>query len=143
MHILDVNVLVCAFRRESPDHKAFKAWLEVLLNGAGSFGVPDFVFCRFVRIVTNRRIYKDPSSIEEALALVDRVRESLAFVPLALSADHWQKFARLCRRTKARGNLIPDAYLAATAIERNDELFTADRGFGRWPGLRWRHPLDE
>ena len=34
------------------------------------------------------------------------------------------------------------AYLAATAIEIGAELVTADRGFGRWPGLRWHHPLD-
>ena len=54
---------------------------------------------------------------------------------------HWAIFDRLCRDVGAKGNVVPDAYLAATALEVGAELVTADRGFGRFPGLRWRHPL--
>jgi len=55
---------------------------------------------------------------------------------------HWEIFARLCRKIGARGNRVPDAFLAALAIESGSEWMTADRGFARFPGLRWRHPLD-
>jgi uncharacterized protein len=54
---------------------------------------------------------------------------------------HWGLFARLCRENGAAGNLVPDAYLAALAIEAGCELITTDRDFARFDGLRWRHPL--
>jgi len=41
-----------------------------------------------------------------------------------------------------KGNLLPDAYLAAMAIERGATWYSADRGFARFSGLRWRHPLE-
>ncbi|MBI3976704.1 MAG: PIN domain-containing protein [Chloroflexi bacterium] len=51
-------------------------------------------------------------------------------------------FTRLCEAARARGNLIPDAYLAALAIESGSEWITTDRDYSRFPGLKWRHPLD-
>jgi len=54
---------------------------------------------------------------------------------------HWEIFDRLCRAVDARGNLVPDAYLAALAVESGSEWITGDRDFSRFPGLRWRHPL--
>jgi predicted nucleic acid-binding protein len=62
-------------------------------------------------------------------------------VILAPGVRHWEIFERLCRETGAKGNLIPDAYLAALAIESGSEWITADRDFSRFPVLRWRHPL--
>lgn len=62
--------------------------------------------------------------------------------PVAPGPRHWDLFASLCRRAGAKGNLVPDAYLAALAIESGSEWITTDRGFARYPGLRWRHPLE-
>ena len=50
-------------------------------------------------------------------------------------------FTRLCRDAGAKGNLVPDAYLAALAIESGSEWITTDRDYSRFDGLRWRHPL--
>jgi len=55
---------------------------------------------------------------------------------------HWDVFTGLCRSGRAKGSLAPDAYLAAVAIESGCEWVTTDRGFGRYPGLCWRHPLE-
>ena len=49
-------------------------------------------------------------------------------------------FLRLCREADARGSLIPDAFHAALAIEYGLEWITLDRGFARFPGLRWSSP---
>ncbi|MFI5265845.1 MAG: PIN domain-containing protein, partial [Chloroflexota bacterium] len=62
---------------------------------------------------------------------------------LAPGPRHWDIFTSLCTRAGATGNLVPDAYLAALAIESGSEWITTDRGFARYPGLRWRHPLQE
>ncbi len=69
------------------------------------------------------------------------MRESPSFVPIAPGPRHWGIFAGLCRTTGVRGNLVPDAYLAARAIESGSEWISTDRDYARFPGLRWRHPL--
>ena len=56
-------------------------------------------------------------------------------------ARHWRIFTRLCRESGATGNLVPDAFLAALALEHGCELVSNDADFARFRGLRWRHPL--
>jgi toxin-antitoxin system PIN domain toxin len=77
---------------------------------------------------------------EPALEFVEALRAQPNCVLLAPCERHWPILARLCRDGAARGNLVPDAYLAAIAIESGSELVTADRDFTRFPGLKWRPP---
>lgn len=95
----------------------------------------------FVRVVTHPRVVDPPVPIGDALAFVAALRAQPSAVGVAPGEDHWQIFERLCLAVQAKGNLVPDAYLAALAIESGSELVTTDRDFGRFPGLRWRHPL--
>jgi hypothetical protein len=62
-------------------------------------------------------------------------------VAVSPGSDQWRIFRRLCGAAGAKGNLVPDAWFAALAIERGCEWITTDRDFARFPGLRWRHPL--
>jgi toxin-antitoxin system PIN domain toxin len=141
MLLTDVNVLVYAFRGDVPDHRRYAAWLDGVINGDEAYGMADLVLSGFLRIVTHPRIFHAPASIEDALAFVEQVRGRLQCVVLAPGARHWEIFTRLCRTAGVRGNLVPDAYLAALAIESGSEWITTDRDFSRFPGLRWRHPL--
>jgi uncharacterized protein len=96
-----------------------------------------------LRIVTHPRIFDPPDPVEDVLQFVEQLR-SLQHCIIAQPADrHFGIFIDLCRKGNARGGLVSDAYLAAIAIEMGAELVTDDRGFGRWPGLRWRHPVDD
>lgn len=61
---------------------------------------------------------------------------------LRAGSAHWPRFSDLCRHLRLRGNRVPDGYLAALALEQGAELITFDRGFGRYPRLRWRCLLD-
>jgi hypothetical protein len=137
----DVNVLVHAFRDDAPRHKEFKTWLDDVVKSDEALGVSDFVLSGFLRIATHAGIFKPPSAPEEALPFADAFRLLPNAVFLSPGPRHWDIFSRLCRTTNARGNLVPDAYLAALAIESGAELITANRDFARFPGLRWRHPL--
>lgn len=137
----DVNVLVYAHRPEAIDHERYLAWLRGLVESDEGFGLCDIVLSGFVRIVTHPRIFKAPTPIEQALAFTDFLRQQPNCVMIAPGPRHWEIFTGLCRRAGARGNLVPDAYLAALAIESGSEWITCDRGFARFPGLRWRHPL--
>lgn len=60
---------------------------------------------------------------------------------LAPGERHWGIFASLLGEADARGNLVPDAYLAAMCIEQGATWYSADRGFARFPGLDWRVPV--
>ncbi|MBA8825378.1 hypothetical protein FHX42_002729 [Saccharopolyspora lacisalsi] len=125
-----------------PDHSAYYEWLEEALNGPTPVGVPSLVFSGYLRVVTNPRVWPGWLAPDKALEFVNVIRSAPAFVPLDPGPRHWDIFAELCRKADAKGNLVPDAYLAAIAIEHGCEWITADRGFARYPGLRWRHPLD-
>lgn len=111
MILPDVNVLVYAHREDTPHHRACRDWLESVVNADSVFGLSDLVAGGFVRIVTHPRIFR------------------------------WRIFRRLCREAGAKGNLVPDAWFAAMAMEHGCEWITTDGDFARFPGLRWRNPL--
>jgi hypothetical protein len=134
-------VLVYAHRQDAPRHEEYRAWLEEQLASDSAFGVSDLVLSGFLRVVTHRRAFRDPSSLRDALEFVCEVRDHPNAVPIVPRDRHWVIFERLCRDADVRGNLVPDAYLAALAIESGSEWITTDRDFARFPGLRWRHPL--
>jgi hypothetical protein len=138
----DVNVLVHGLNEDDPEHGPYRAWLEEALNGAEPFALSSVVASGFVRVVTHPKVLSRPLAPREALDLLGEVRTAPAVVTVEPGAKHWSLFDDLCRRTGARGNAVPDAYLAALAIEHGCTWVSADRGFARYPMLRWRHPLD-
>lgn len=142
MILCDVNVLVNAHKQDAPDHAAYLRWLREALDGYEAFGVSELVLSSVVRIVTNRRILEPPSSLDVAQEFVQGVRSHPNALTVREGPRHWEIFTKLCKRVGATANLVPDAYFAALAIESGCEWITADRGFARFPGLRWRHPLD-
>lgn len=91
--------------------------------------------------MTHPRVFSPPEPIESALSFADALRSRPNAVPVSPGIRHWGIFERLCREAGVRGNLVPDAYLAALAIESGSEWITTDRDYARFPGLRWRHPL--
>jgi toxin-antitoxin system PIN domain toxin len=143
MVLFDVNVLIYATDEHAADHKRYRAWLEGVVEGDAAFGAADLVLSAFLRIVTNRRIFAKPASLSDAIAVTEQVRARPNCVVIQPGPRHWGIFVDLCRRANARGNLVPDAFLAALAIESGSEWFSTDRDYARFPGLRWCHPLDQ
>ncbi len=141
MILPDVNVLVYAFRAESRDHERYRGWLLGLANGEEAYGLASIVLSSFIRIVTNPRIFRPSSPLDLALEFAERLLMPAHCVVVRPGARHWGIFTRICRESGAIGNLVPDAYLAALAIEQGCELVTNDADFARFKGLRWRHPL--
>ncbi|MDX1687073.1 MAG: type II toxin-antitoxin system VapC family toxin [Candidatus Promineifilaceae bacterium] len=143
MLLCDVNVLVYAHRADAPDHEAYRAWLEGVLNGNAAYGVSDVVLSGFLRVVTHPRVFDPPSRLEAALAFAEQIRGQPNAVVVTPGERHWAIFAELCAAAGTKGNLIPDAFLAALAIESGSRWITTDRDYSRFPGLDWAHPLDE
>jgi toxin-antitoxin system PIN domain toxin len=118
-----------------------RLWLEAAVTGDEALGVSELVLSGFVRVATHPRVFSPPAPVGDALAFAGALRGQPNAVIVAPGQRHWEIFERLCRTAEARGNLVPDAYLAALAIESGCEWITTDRDFSRFSGLRWRHPL--
>ena len=125
----------------APDHEAYRRWLQEVVDSDQAYGVSELVLSGFARVVTHPRVFTPPEPIESALAFANALRARANAVLVSPSVRHWSIFERLCQETDARGNLVPDAYLAALAIESGSEWITTDRDYSRFRGLRWRHPL--
>lgn len=142
MQLVDVNVLVYAHRKDAPDHDRFLKWLEQWLDSDAAFGMSDLVLSGFIRVVTHPRVFVRPTPLELALKFVEEIRARPNCVPVMPGPRHWDIFTRLCKSARVKGNLVPDAFLAAMAIESGSEWITTDRDYSRFDGLRWRHPFD-
>jgi len=142
MELIDVNVLVYAHREDAPRHSSYLTWLQRILTGLEPFGVTDMVLSGFLRVVTHPKIFDPPTDPELALRFVQTIRDSAGHVMIAPGPGHWPIFTRLVHESGCRGNLIPDAFLAAVAIESGCTWITTDRDYSRFNGLAWRHPLD-
>ena len=104
-------------------------------------GISDHVLAGFLRVVTHHSVFDPPSGLEDALDFAIQLRDRPNAVNVRPGPRHWQIFTRLCRESGAKGNLIPDVYLAALAIETGNDWVTTDQDYSRFDGLRWRHPL--
>ena len=143
MILPDVNVLVYAHRQDAPNHVAYREWLESVINSEQAYGMADLVLSGFLRVVTHPRVFNPPSTLEQALGFISDVRNQPNCVLVQPGRRHWAIFEQLCRTVHVKGNLVPDAYLAALAIESGSEWITTDRDFSRFPRLSWRHPFDK
>ena len=142
MVLLDVNVLVYAHREDVADHSAYLGYVTALAESPGPFGVSELVLSGFLRVVTHPKVFSQPTPLKKAIAFTEALRAQPNCVIQMPGARHWDLFVQLCQQAGAKGNQIPDAYHAALAIETGSEWTTTDRGFGRFRGLRWKHPLD-
>jgi uncharacterized protein len=139
---LDVNVLVYAHRTDLPEHERYEPLLADWANGSEPIGLPGAVLSGFLRLVTDRRVFVEPTPTSGAWEFVDRLLEARATVQLHASSRHWSHVRTLAHDIDARGGDIADAHLAAYALDNNATFISADRGFARFSRLRWRHPLD-
>jgi hypothetical protein len=140
--LIDVNVLVYAYRQDASDHARYHGWLQDLVDSPNAYGTSDLVLSGFLRVVTHPRVFDPPSPIDNALVFAQTLRTQPNAVPIEPGPRHWGIFTDLCRTTGVKGNLVPDAYLAALAIESGSEWITTDRDYARFRNLRWRHPLE-
>lgn len=140
MLLLDVNVVLAAQRADHPQHDVVRRWFDDLLAGDEPFTVATAVWASFLRITTNRRIFEVPSPLNEAFEFIDAVRAHPNHLTLAPGARHLELLRRVCEEAEAAGDLIPDAVIAATALEHGCTVATLDRDFARFSSVRHLRP---
>ena len=141
MIVLDVNIVLYAYDSACVEYEGARTWLETVFSGQEPVGLPWQTVSAFLRIHTNSRLPGDRFTIEEAALVVDEWMELPQVRLLVPGERHWSLFRRMLLEGQVRGPLTRDAELAAITIEYGGVLYTTDRGFGRFPGLRWVNPL--
>jgi uncharacterized protein len=142
MIAVDTNILVYAHRRDSAFHKDAIVCVKGLAEGISPWAIPWPCLHEFLAIVTHPRIYLPPTPLEASLAQVDAWLESPSLVLLAESDQHWPELRSLTTRGRVTGARIHDARVAALCRQHGvRELWSADRDFGRFPGLTVINPL--
>ncbi len=139
--IVDANILIFAADRESRFHERASAWLEGALNGGVRIGLPWESTSAFLRIATHPRGGADALDGDVAYGQVRKwLAAPAAWIPTP-AAGHAELLGGLISRYEIRGNLIPDAHLAALALSHGVGVASADTDFARFEELRWLNPL--
>ena len=139
--IVDANLLLYAVDENSSHHAAAAAWLQQTLDGDSRVGLPWQTIGAFLRIATHPRVTENPLSAPDAWRYIaDWLAVPIVWIPPATEITA-RVYARLCAQVDITGNLVPDAQLAALAVEHGVEIASADTDFMRFPELRWTNPL--
>ncbi|MFP4508548.1 MAG: TA system VapC family ribonuclease toxin [Spirochaetota bacterium] len=136
MTLHDVNVLVYAFRSDSPHFHRARAALESSRASGETILFAPTVAASFVRIVTNSRIFHKPAPASEACSFLDVFQDHPAIRFTDIDEMTYGIFRHLALTDGENGNAVPDAMLAALAIRYDAVFVTADTGFRRYQGLK-------
>lgn len=142
MIALDTNVLVYAHREDSPWHERASSRVSELAENPAPWGIPWPCLHEFLAIVTHPRIYAPPTPLAAAIDQVDAWLEAPGLVVLPEGGGYWRELRAALEGGRIAGPQVHDARVAALCrLHGVRELWTADRDFGRFPGLVVRNPL--
>jgi uncharacterized protein len=139
--LVDANLLIYAKVANLAQHEAARTWFDEVLNGSNRVGLPWPSLLAFVRLTSNPRVFTRAQTVTEAWTQVEQwLALETVWIPHP-TERHQEVLGRLLRDEVQRSQLVPDAHLAALAIEHGLILCSADGDFARFSGLRWQNPL--
>jgi toxin-antitoxin system PIN domain toxin len=142
MILIDANILLYAYDPSTSHHQAALDWLEEIFSAPEPVGLTWVTLLAFLRIGTSPRALENPLSVHEASAIIAEWLDRPMVTLPNPGERHWEILRHLMAKGQARGDLIMGAHLGALAIEHGATLATCDRGFARFPGLKFFNPLD-
>ena len=142
MIAVDTNVLVAAHRRDAVGHDAAAAAVRALAEGLSAWAIPAPCLHEFLAVVTHPKIFDPPTRMNDALAQVDAWLGSPSLAVMSESDRHWTSLGTMLRQSKATGVRVHDARIAAICADHGvTTVLSADRDFGKFPGIRVQNPL--
>jgi len=139
--LVDVNLLLYAVLAHAPEHPRASVWLESQLNGEQRVGIAWDSILGFLRLATNPRVTSPPLDPADAWKIVASWLDLPTVWTPGPTETHAQVLGDLISRYRLTGKLVPDAQLAAIAIQHGLEICSADTDFARFTEVRWRNPL--
>lgn len=138
--LVDANVVLWAHHRQFDRHDRAREWWATTLSHTPVVGVPWPTVLAFVRISTHPRALRQPLDVSTAFSVVEGWLARPNVTTPVPTDRHAALYGQMLRDGKAAGNHSTDAHLAALAVEWGLVLVSADRDFGRFPGVRWQDP---
>jgi toxin-antitoxin system PIN domain toxin len=139
--LVDANLLLYAANRAAPEHPRATAWLDGQLNGLTRVALPWPSLLAFVRLASNPIVVRHAATPGEAWR---QVQEWIACEPVWVpqaGPQHAEILGAFLKQSWMTSRLVPDAHLAALAIEHGLTLCSTDGDFAKFPGLKWKNPL--
>lgn len=141
MILVDANILVYSYVKSVAQHEPARQWLDQQLSGSMPVGLPWVSLLAFLRLVTNPRVFERPESMANAWRQVRHwLACEAAWIPQP-TERHVDVLDQLLTLPGLHANLVPDAHLAAIALEHGLTLYSTDGDFARFPKLRWSNPF--
>ena len=140
MIILDANILFYSYSTSSPEYEKARACVEKLFSGTEPVGLPWQTIAAFLRISTNARLPGARPAVEAAQEVEGWLSQPNVHI-ITPGEDHWRVLRHVMFEGQAFGPLVSDAQIAALTVENGAVLYSSDRDFARFPGLRWVNPL--
>lgn len=140
MYLLDVNVVLALHRDDHVHHQPVRSWFQEITATRESFTVPVGVWHSYLRLVTHRRVFRDPTPLDDAFAFIEQTRTQPHHVSTTVRGRHLEILHRVAADAAAAGDLMPDAVLAAIALELGARVVTVDRDFARFPSVEHLRP---
>lgn len=141
MTVVDANLLIYSYDIDSSHHRKSRAWVEKIFSDVEPVGLPWQTVSVFLRVITNRKLPGSRLTVEQAAEIIEGWLAQPNVRILAPGDEHWSVLKRTMVEGRASGPLVSDAELVALTVEYGGVLYTADRDFARFPGLRWVNPL--
>ena len=141
MVLFDVNIYVYAHREDSDFHREAKQYLQHAFSTQQFVGFSPLALAGFIRVVTHPKVFLEPTSLDTAVAFCEAIIENSSSGPILHGRSSWAIFSHLIQTAGGKGNVIPDAWFAALAIEHDCTWVTTDRDYSRFPGLKVEYPL--
>jgi len=137
----DVNLLLYAIDTTSPRHDAARSWLEHRLSDSETVAFSWSALTAFVRLSTHASVFEQPLTPAQSFDIVEGWLEQPSVIVVHPGNRHHFMMRELLEPLGTAGNLVPDAHLAALALEHGATLHSSDHDFARFAGLRWIDPL--
>lgn len=142
MIAVDTNILVYAHRADAEWHEAAAQAVAGLAEGTPEWAIPWPCLNEFLAIVTHPRIFKTPTPANLAFGQVEAWLESPSLVVLSENEGHFEAMRETALAARVTGARLHDARVAALCVSHDiSELWTADRDFSLFSGLKTRNPL--
>ena len=142
MIVPDLDLLIFAYNDMSEFHQEARAWWEKLVNGTEAIGILWQVSNGFVRQMANLRVVDRPWTPAQATRTVSEWFGNDHIVALEPGPRYLEILEQILDAAGATTRLVPDATIAALALENGAEVHTNNaKDFQRFPGLLWRNPL--